>query len=344
MSSPNFERLFLQASSGYRPLTVMLELTNTCNFRCQHCYVPSYINHGLLPTPRVLEVLEELADLGTLFLGLTGGEMLLRRDWAVIAGRARALGFYTTTLTNGYLVTEAIADQIAELGLVVHISFFSTDPEVFDRVTTRPGSHARVMAAIHALHRRGVKLELKVPLMALNAEELSEIEAFAHSLGIDYSAYSRIHAKSDGNTNPLQLRLHPSQLTTFYAKPLPGRPSAETLCSAQLAEPDGSLCAAGTRMATIKADGKVVSCTIMPGEAGDLNHQSFKEIWNGSPFLTKLRDMRWTDLEGCSTCSKKAYCGRCPAQALLEDGDLYGPSHEACEHAEAIEAAARKGA
>ena len=42
-------------------------------------------------------------------------EPLLRRDWEIIARRARDLGFQVTLLTNGSLVDERVADILAEL-------------------------------------------------------------------------------------------------------------------------------------------------------------------------------------------------------------------------------------
>jgi hypothetical protein len=35
----------------------------------------------------------------------------------------------------------------------------------------------------------------------------------------------------------------------------------------------------------------------------------------------------------CAGCEAATFCTRCPGQALVEDGDLYGPSRAACEHA-----------
>jgi radical SAM protein with 4Fe4S-binding SPASM domain len=60
--------------------------------------------------------------------------------------------------------------------------------------------------------------------------------------------------------------------------------------------------------------------------------------------LKRIRAIRRSDLSTCSTCSKLPYCGRCHAQALVEDGDILGPSTAACAYAAALEDAAKKGA
>ena len=99
------------------------------------------------------------------------------------------------------------------------------------------------------------------------------------------------------------------------------------------------MCAAGTRSAAITADGDVLACAILPRTAGSLLTQTFREIWEGLPLLQLLRRVRRSDLTVCSSCNRYAACGRCPAQALLEDGDLLGPSSAACAYAAALEKA-----
>jgi radical SAM protein with 4Fe4S-binding SPASM domain len=107
---------------------------------------------------------------------------------------------------------------------------------------------------------------------------------------------------------------------------------------------DGPLCAAGVRYANITAAGDVLACNILPGPAGNINRASFREIWERSARLQRIRAIRRSDLQMCSSCSKLPYCGRCPAQALVEDGNILGPSSAACAHATALEDTARRGA
>ena len=83
---------------------------------------------------------------------------------------------------------------------------------------------------------------------------------------------------------------------------------------------------------------------VLPDPAGNINRSSFREIWEHSTHLQQIRSIRRSDLLICSTCSKLPYCGRCNAQALVEDGNILGPSSAACAYAEALEDAARRGA
>jgi len=46
-----------------------------------------------------------------------------------------------------------------------------------------------------------------------------------------------------------------------------------------------------------------------------------------------IRSIRIRDLHTCASCAASRFCHRCPGQALVENGDLYGPSPANCEHA-----------
>jgi radical SAM protein with 4Fe4S-binding SPASM domain len=339
---PHFQRLVERAARELIPLDVSLELTWQCNFRCRHCYIPDLGAPETVSTPRLLELLDELSEMGTLFLAFTGGEPLLRRDWDVIARRARELGFQVTLLTNGSLVDERIADTLAELAVYVEVSFHSVDPVVFDRVTTRKGSAARVLENVRLLRDHDVSVELKVPVSRISQDDAVEVTRLADELGIEARVYTTIVGTKDGGLTPLELRLPAPDAAriadaTDAGCPVPGE-------SAEHPAGDGPLCAAGVRHANITPSGDVLACNIFPGSVGNINRSSFREIWERSPRLQRIRAIRRSDLTICSTCSKLPYCRRCHAQALVEDGDILGPSSAACAFAAALEDAAEKGA
>jgi radical SAM protein with 4Fe4S-binding SPASM domain len=340
--NPHFRRLVERAARDLIPLDVSLELTWRCNFRCRHCYIPDFHAPENVSAPRLLELLEELAEMGTLFLALTGGEPLLRRDWDVIARRARELGFQVTLLTNGSLIDERSADTLAELAVQVQVSFHSSDPVVFDRVTARTGSAARVLEGVKRLHDRGVPVELKVPVSRLNPDSASDVPRLAEALGVEARVHTTIAAAKDGDLAPLELRLPAPDAVRIAGGPDTGCPVPDE--AADHPAGDGPLCAAGVRYANITAAGDVLACNILPGPAGNINLASFREIWERSPRLQRIRAIRRSDLQECSTCSKLPYCGRCHAQALVEEGDILGPSSAACAHATALEDVARRGA
>lgn len=321
-------RILAMAEERLIPLDVSIELTHRCNFRCLHCYIPDFEAPDLLTTERVMSLLDELVEMGTLSLTLTGGEPLLRRDWLTIARRARGLGFALRIFTNGALIDDDRAASIEDLNAVVEISLHAMREEITARITGRKGMLEKTLAGIENLRRRGVQVVLKTPVQADNRGELEAIAAYAAEVGATHQAYGAILPRKDGHLSPIDLRLPVLELESLLL------PMVEQGFGLDREAP---LCAAATRYCTINSNGDVLACNILPGSGGNLRDRSFMEIWEESPWLNEVREIRAADLHTCGTCEKLPYCGRCHAQAFLEYGDLYGPSSYAGERAEAIE-------
>ena len=70
------------------PLSVQLDLTYRCNERCVHCYL-DHDDHGEMTTAEIKELLDQMAEAGVFYLTISGGEILMRRDFFEILEHAR---------------------------------------------------------------------------------------------------------------------------------------------------------------------------------------------------------------------------------------------------------------
>ncbi len=334
-------RLVVQAARHNIPVDVSIELTHHCNFRCRHCYIPDFSAPDRLSTERLLTLLEELAEVGTLFLTLTGGELFLRRDWLTVARRARELGFALRLFSNGTLIDGEVADQIAALPAAVEISLYSMDPATFEEITRHRGSFKKTLLGIELLRERDVEVLLKTPMMIHNYRHLDAIAAYAQKVGAGFHPSPTIMARKDGDLTPLGVRVPQEELMPHFGGPHLGCHVPPEAGQRNIPEDgksgDGPLCAAANRYCNITSSGDVMACNILPGSGGNLRECSFRDVWESSPWLNKVRSIRASDLHTCKSCSRLSYCGRCHAQALAEDGDLYGPSTYAQERAEIFE-------
>jgi radical SAM protein with 4Fe4S-binding SPASM domain len=79
-------------------------------------------------------------------------------------------------------------------------------------------------------------------------------------------------------------------------------------------------CLAGTGVCFISHQGEVYPCGYLPVQAGDLNKQSFAEIWENANVFQELRN---TDkLKGkCGYCEFRNICMGCRARAFAATGD-----------------------
>lgn len=331
------ERVYREAARKSVPIEVMIELTHHCDLRCRHCYIPDFSAPDGLSTERILRLLDELVEMKTLVVALSGGEMLLRRDWFEIASRARKLAFDLHLFTHAGRIDDQAADQMCALDATVHVSFHSLEESAFDAFTRRPGSYRKVVAGIDRLLARGVRVLIKVPLMTWNLTEAGAIRAWAEARGAACRLSPFITAKKNGDTSPLALRVAHAELVRELGGPVLGCHDGTEV------DPQAPLCAAATRYACVDASGALSACNILPGSDVNLREMSFRTAWETSAWLSRIRSLRPRDLPVCSTCSRLSYCGRCTAQALVEDGDLVGPSSHAQSRAELIEAARASG-
>jgi radical SAM protein with 4Fe4S-binding SPASM domain len=316
------------------PLGVHLDLTARCNEDCAHCYVDH--SGGEMSAAEIGAVLEQLAAAGTLFLTLSGGEPLLRRDFFDIVARARKLKFSIRVKTNGTLIGEREVRRLRELLVSrVDVSVYSARPEVHDAITRLPGSLERTLAALGRLAAAGVPIAVTHILTALDRGGHNEVAALARGLGAACFFDALVTPRFNGDRSVLDLNLTGPDLVALFGQPGFVEAKAED-CA-----PDEIPCSAAHSLCYISAAGEVYPCVQFPLPAGNVRRRPFAEIWNGEAF-EQVRRLRVRDLPQCRECSLLLVCHRCPGLAYM-DGDMAGPSRLDCAHAQARAAASASG-
>lgn len=315
------------------PLAIHLDVTYRCNERCVHCYL-DHDDHGEMTTAEIKDVLDQLAEAGTFFLTLSGGEVLMRRDFFEILEYARNLLFNVRIKTNGVMIRKAEARRMVDLGVEqVQISIYSHRPEVHDAITKLPGSLKRSVEAVRFLTSQGLKVVIANVLMTANSRDHAGVQALARQLGVTYTLDPTITPKMDGDTSVLSLRIDGSELNAVFRNQdlvgnveefcAPPPPPGEDIM-------DGYPCSAGHTAAYITPYGDVFPCVQFPLPSGNIRRQKFIDIWRDSPALLEVRSIHAKDLPVCSTCSHVGTCTRCPGLAYME-GNMRGPSTADCE-------------
>lgn len=325
-----YEALLARLRREYVPFSAMLELTHACNLQCVMCYNVA-LDQPELSTAEWLQALEQLAAAGTLRLTLSGGEILTRRDFFTIAGRARALGFMLDLKTNGTLLTPQSADQVAALDpLQVDISLLGATEATFDAVAGSRKTLERVLRGVRLLQERGVRVKLNTLLLDLNVAERELMLDLAGQLGVEYEQVFKISAADDGSDRAGQHQLSRQQMTAvFQADQTPFQPAARNEAS--------RTCKVGLSSCLISPYGEVYPCNELRISAGNIRRQPFAEVWADAPLLQELRQRHtFANLPECQACPINRYCeGRCSGLAWKEHGDLYGGQSLACQQAQA---------
>jgi radical SAM protein with 4Fe4S-binding SPASM domain len=178
----------MTAAGPYTAYSVSWNLTRRCNLECAHCYMSAHAGadtRGELTTEECRRVIDEIARVNpNVFLILTGGEPLLRRDIFEVAGYASARGFTTVLGTNGVLLREREAQRMREHGVLgASISLDSTDRVKHDGFRRLPGAWDGAVRATRVLTDAGLDFSLHMSVTDWNVNEVPAMIDLARKLG-----------------------------------------------------------------------------------------------------------------------------------------------------------------
>lgn len=330
---------------GHRlPVDGHIETTFRCNLACVHCYVNKPAQDPAerereLSTERLLALVDEVAAAGCLNLLLTGGEVLCREDFPAIYLRAFRAGLQVHVFTNGTMVTDRVADLLAEHPPAeVEITLYGGTRETYERVTRVAGSFDRCIAGIEKLLARGIRVGLKTQLVTWNVHEHETMRAIAERYGVPFREDGLLNARVDcgANRNP-ELQVDAERLLAIDLRD-PRRLAAlqqsweDVRAAAADPAPPGDhvfSCGAGEAGFNVDPHGQLQLCQLARGNAFDLHTGTFADGWE--THFPKLRARTWQSNDTCRRCPMLSACANCPGAAENALGDLEGAVAHFCE-------------
>lgn len=176
------------AVAPYTAYSVSWNLTQRCNLECAHCYMSAFAGadtRGELTTAECRRVIDEIAQVNpNVFLILTGGEPLLRRDIWDVAAYAGEKRFTTVFGTNGVLLREKEARLMRQHGVLgASISLDSTDPRKHDAFRHLPQAWEGAVRATKVLNDAGLDFSLHMSVTDWNVDEVPAMIDLAKELG-----------------------------------------------------------------------------------------------------------------------------------------------------------------
>jgi len=343
-SSVDFEEwgaiLSAPLNGGRYPLSATFELTNRCNFNCAHCYINQPANDEAacereLTTEQVKAIIDQMAAAGVLFLTLTGGEPLLRPDFAEIYTYARLKGLLVILFTNGALITEEIADFLNDLRpFSVDISIYGASRSVFEAVTRVSGTFSRCYAGIERLLSRGIPLSLKTELMTLNIDEIAEMKAFADEKGLKFRYDGLLWPRLDGiGEFPREVQLPLDMVVDLdnWDNERHDAVKTEIVRLKDLKTRDERVfsCGAGLRSFHVDSEGRMSICMMVRSPSYSLLEMPFMEAWER---LGSLRKMKRSVISKCQSCTLNVLCSHCPGWSLAIAGNHESVVEFVCDH------------
>lgn len=256
------------------PWYCLWELSKTCDLHCQICYLPDFADPGL-DTRSALGVAKQIADSGTFYVCLLGGEVLLRRDLEQLIERLRAERIYVKVISNGVKLLAERAKALASAGLnQIEISFDGLSSQVHEK-SRGPGTFSAAERALRTAQ------EAQIPRQGIvwtihqdNIHELEKLPGFMHTHDVR-ECYISLFKKTGlmgarSSFQPLESR----EIETLRV--------ALTNWKAQ--HPDLSIallpgCSCGRTSVVIGSNGDVRPCSFSHLPVGNVLKRSLSHIW-----------------------------------------------------------------
>lgn len=313
--------------------SVYFEVTQKCPYNCVHCFC---LQDGRqeLTTEEIKNILDQLFELGTVFLTITGGDPLIREDFNEIYLYAKKKGFLINLFTNAFLIDNEKIKLFKEyLPYNIDITLYGASKEVYEKFVRRKDSFEVFCENIEELKKSHIPFRLKSLVSKINIKEIRELVKFAKRYCDSYYYKEYITPKLNGDKTPLKWRCTPKEIVDIedndkQVKEEWMRIINETSNNDFIGK--GLKCTQGFRDIAIDAYGKAFFCSVLRYKGINLKENSVKDAWN---YLIRQRDFfdEIVKKSECANCGFRYICNWCPADSLLENGTLNEKVDFLCE-------------
>ena len=323
--------------------------TFACNHNCAHCASakqPPALNE--VNTTTAKEIVDQAYDFGASWLGISGGDPLLRKDLFEIASYAKKIGLNISIITDGRLFNQKTHDMIVKNEIRVSISIDGTK-ETNDLIRGK-NAYSSAVSAIKKLSTENlinclVYTFANIDRSSTNANigDITHVIDLAAKFGARWVIYhSFIPYSKEGRT--LKADLSPQQYEWVWNKifdlsmATKGKPKINVYCPfyARIAKQRGQphfekwfnnfflgRCFFGKFM-SIAENGDAIPCSFNDVyRFGNVKDNPLKTIWKefqSSEFFGKFKDKN--NLKGkCGVCEYREICGGCRTAAEFYKGD-----------------------
>ncbi len=269
------------------PLSTYLAVTERCPYKCAHCSARFGKHRQDLSTEQWIEIIKGLQELGTAYIGITGGEPLLRDD---IEQMLSAIDDRSTTIlfTNGRDLSRARAESLKQSGLfVLAVSLDSAQEARHNAIRGDAHAFENALAAVRHGRQAGLYTVVQsvVPRDELSRENLFRLFRLVKSHG---AHEIRLHQPApagsllDSSTADETLFSDQDRQTLFSIqfeanRKFFGLPKVSSFPYTEGPEKFG--CCAGILHSYVTARGELTPCDFLPISFGNVLEEEIEDIY-----------------------------------------------------------------
>lgn len=317
-------------------------LTDECDQRCKHCYI--WQKHGSKETPSIGQCVKIIKgflafckEMGVLpHFAITGGDPLLHPNiWQIFETlKQEEIGF--SILGNPFHLNAEVTTKLKNLGCKNYQMSLDGLEATHDQLR-KPGSFKTTLDLIPVINQAGIGSTIMSTVSLLNYKELPSLARLCVEHQVKSFAFARYCPTSNDtehNIPPQRYREFLAEMWQVYSgladhstdfslkdhlwKAFLYEEGLYKLCEEKNLVLDG--CSCGIKHMTLLPNGTVYACRRFDSAIGNIDHQSFKEIFLSSE-MEKYREIE--KLAGCKDCELLNYCRGCHAVSAGTTGNFF---------------------
>lgn len=313
------------------------ECTQRCNLSCRHCGSDCHSSATVADMPladftRVLDGIARRTDPHRVFVVVTGGEPLMRRDIADCGAAIYSRGFPWGMVTNALALTPQRFDSLLAAGL--HAMTVSIDGLCDDHNWMRgnPRSFAMVEQAIEMLVAHPeVTFDVLTCVNRRNYASLDRIKDFLIAKGVRRWRVVAVFPVGRAAADP-DMHLPPEGyrgiLDFIKRTRKEGAIDCSYGCEGFMGGYEGDIrdsffgCQAGVTIGSVLADGAISACASIRSDyhQGNIYDDDFMDVWLQR--FQPYRYRQWMRKDECADCRYFRYCRGGGMHLRASDGSM----------------------
>lgn len=320
-----------------------LHITDSCDQRCQHCYIFSENNNALVKE-LTYEQIEGIVDnciemcqklYRAPYFYITGGDPILHKDFWKVLGLLKSRNIPFSILGNPFHLNDEVCNKLKYFGCERYQLSIDGLRETHDAIR-KPGSFDTTIEKIHCIHDADIRCIIMTTVSNTNIREIPGIIDLVVENHVDVFAFARYCPTSfekSTHITPLEYKAllgvcwekfeeYKDSDTTFNLK--------DHLWTLFLYEkglftiPEGldddmiyDGCNCGNCHLTVLPNGDIYACRRLESKVGNVFKDRLYDVFLGGE-MDRYREHK--NFEKCSKCELFRFCRGCPAVA-------YGYTH-----------------
>ena len=319
------EKEIREAAAADRLLSMEIEFSRACNFRCAYCYLADR-TAGVdeLSREEIKNVILQAKELGARKIIILGGEPSIYPHLIEMLRFLGSLGLEIEIFTNGTGIDGELAAVLAEEKARVVVKMNSRDAGLQDRLAGKKGAFAIIGQALEHLRRAGYPsgelfLAASTIICRQNLEELPALWQWLRSRHIE--PYFEILTPQANALENNWLNVDPAELRTLFSQ----LSTLDRECFDRVWEPQpplvGNKCMRHQVSCVVTASGEVMPCVGVTIPLDNIRNHRLADILKNSEVVRNLKNYREMIKGPCGSCEKSSECYGCRGAAYQLTGD-----------------------